>query len=170
MECSIKGCERIARYAATGWCQTHYHRYWRTGRLDIAPKPLSPDVSYRAAHARVARAFGLANIQQCISCGDQAREWAYDGTDPDELFELVRGEWPVSYSAWPEFYMPLCFPCHRAKDRAAWAAKRTHCGNGHALTVDNTYTAPSKPGSRECRTCRAASAAERYARKKKENE
>lgn len=168
MECSIEGCERVARYAGTGWCQTHYHRYWRTGSLDILPKELRTDLTYFGAHGRVKAQLGPANLNPCIECGSRAEEWAYDGTDPTARSGLVGEGWPVTYSVWPEFYKPMCRPCHRLMDASARAARRTHCGRGHGLTPENTYEPPGSPGHRECRTCRKAGSAERYARKKLE--
>lgn len=156
-ECSIADCNRQAKYAATGWCQTHYHRYWRTGTTDLLPKQLRTDIQYRAAHGRVRQFFGSASKFRCLKCGNWANEWAYDGTDPTALTGLVnvqRQDYPVTYSVWPEFYMPMCFPCHRALDKAKWSEQRTHCSNGHELTEENTYTRPSRPNTRECRQCK----------------
>lgn len=167
--CSIKKCPRPMKYRATGWCQTHYHRWWRNGSTDLVPRELDPYVSYRGAHGRVRSAFGRATDQQCIECGRKAREWAYDGTDPDELTGTVKVqgiEYPVSYSAWPEFYMPMCFGCHRLRDCGLRAPRRTHCKHGHELTPDNTYIPPSEPNGRECRTCRKENSARRYQERK----
>lgn len=36
------------------------------------------------------------------------------------------------------------------------ARVRTHCKRGHAMTPENTYTAPSHPTWRVCRACRRA--------------
>ena len=35
------------------------------------------------------------------------------------------------------------------------AAAKTHCPSGHEYTPENTYTPPSRPGWRYCRTCSA---------------
>lgn len=166
LECSIKGCENTSRYAATGWCQTHYHRYWRTGTTSLVPRPLNTDVLYKGAHARVRIAFGKAADNACVVCGGAADEWAYDGTDETARTQYIDGRWPVTYSAWPEFYMPLCYPCHRAKDRGAWAKRRTHCINGHELAVVGVYERPSRPGTRECQECRRAVGRRRYQQRK----
>ena len=32
--------------------------------------------------------------------------------------------------------------------------ERTHCANNHELTQENIYSAPGRPNSRACRTCR----------------
>ena len=160
MECSVEGCTRRRKYKATGWCQTHYHRNYRTGTTRRVNRSAREDITYRSAHSRVQRFFGPASTLECIDCGGAAREWAYDGTDPSERSEQVRvrGEmWPVTYSVWPEFYMPLCFGCHRRRDAGARAASRTHCFNGlHPMTPENTYERPSRPGRRECVACREA--------------
>lgn len=151
---------------ATGWCQTHYHRYWRTGTTGLRPKELRTDLTYRASHARVERQLGPAHLNACVACGGEAKEWAYDGTDESELFELIGGRWPVKYSVWPEFYKPMCFPCHRLMDSSVRAAKRTHCINGHEMTKENTYTRPSRPRTRECKECKRAEASARHALKR----
>ena len=154
--CSYPGCPNPAKYAETGWCITHYHRWWRTGSLEPPPQKLPrSDLTYFGAHGRVKAAFGSASKCACIECGRRAEEWAYDGTDPTELSGVVGDGFPVTYSVWPEFYMPLCKGCHRLRDRSAWSSRRTHCGKGHELTPENTYTIPSRPGTRECRTCKA---------------
>lgn len=44
-------------------------------------------------------------------------------------------------------------------------AERTHCPEGHPYDEANTYIAP-KTGHRQCRTCRKANGARRYAAKK----
>lgn len=152
--CSIAGCDRSRKYVETGWCQTHYHRYWRTGSTDILPKPMRTDLTYRGAHSRVRLTWGAASKYPCVKCEDPAHEWAYDGHDPDASTEYIQDVYKVSYSVWPEFYMPMCFPCHRAMDAGARAERRTHCISGHEMTQDNTYTRPSRPGTRECLQCK----------------
>lgn len=153
MECSIDGCENASKYKKTGWCQKHYHRYWRTGTTAILPS-LNADISYGAAHSRTRKLFGSASKFTCIECGNAAYQWAYDGTDASERTQYMEGKYKVVYSVWPEFYMPLCIKCHSRKDRSAWVSRRTHCGNGHELTEETTYTRPSRPGTRECNTCK----------------
>jgi hypothetical protein len=159
MTCTIDGCDNARKYQATGWCQTHYHRYWRTGSTSLLPKPLRGDLTYYGAHGRVKQVFGSATRCPCVLCGKPADEWAYDGTDPSAREGLAMS-FPVTYSVWPEFYMSLCFPCHRSKDARARAARRTHFGCGHEITSENTYSRPGRT-ERACRTCRAASGAAR---------
>ena len=164
--CSVEGCDNPRKYKTTGWCQTHYHRYWRTGTLSILPKTLHTDVNYRGAHGRVRALFGAASKYECVACGNSADEWAYDGADPGEKTDFSEGVYLVRYSPWPEFYMPMCFPCHRAKDAGARAARRTECVHGHEMTPENTYERPSRPGTRECKTCKAELSAARYQARK----
>ncbi len=166
-QCSIEGCERARKYLDTGWCQTHYHRYWRTGTTELLVREQRTNLTYFGAHGRVKNTFGSATQYKCVQCSRPAAEWAYDGTDESEITGLVSGKWPVTYSVWPEFYMPLCFPCHRAKDAGARAVRRTHCVNGHEMTVENTYTRPSRPNTRECKTCKAEQSAKRYAKQER---
>lgn len=55
-------------------------------------------------------------------CGDQARHWAYDHADPDEIHRPDG----IAYSGKPEHYVPLCVPCHKRADLGRtdshWAA------------------------------------------------
>lgn len=164
--CSIEGCDRRRKYAATGWCQTHYHRYWRTGTTSLLPTPLRDDLTYFGAHGRVKTVFGSATRYECVYCGESADEWAYDGTDPSEIKGTVPSGYEVYWSVWPEFYMPLCFGCHRQRDRSSWSQRRTLCKNGHPLTPENTYSRPSRPNTRECRQCKAEESRRRYLKKK----
>lgn len=69
-------------------------------------------VGYAAVHARLRRGKGKASAFQCIQCGDQAKDWAYDHTDPDERFDA-----DGPYSLDPDRYHPMCRPCHLALDR-----------------------------------------------------
>jgi hypothetical protein len=80
-----------------------------------------PDPTYAACHSRVYRAKGSARKYLCVSCGEPARDWAYDHDDPNELTGVdLNGRdvaYEVRYSADPEHYIPLCIPCHRVFDR-----------------------------------------------------
>lgn len=162
--CAIDGCARKRKYKSSGWCQTHYHRWYRTGQVHTVTHGAKPlvELTYRGTHFRIARELGPAEDQECIRCGSGANEWAYDGTDPTHKSELIAKKWPVNYSVYPELYMPLCWPCHRLMDASARAARRTHCRNNHEMTAENTYERPSRPGTRECKTCRGDNSKARY--------
>lgn len=66
--------------------------------------------TYFGAHARVKRERGPASQHIC-PCGLQAREWSYDGSDPNEMVENR-----LRFSADPEHYRALCSRCHRQAD------------------------------------------------------
>jgi hypothetical protein len=166
--CSIDGCDNEAKYVKTGWCQTHYHRWYRTGVIGLQPKDWWSPITYRSAHTRVTSVFGVAKDHLCICCGGSAKEWSYDGTDPTELSEDVKVAdeyFPVRYSLFPEFYAPKCFPCHRLGDAGARALRRTHCTYDHALTPENTYIPPGGR-KRECKTCRRKNSREQQMAKR----
>lgn len=168
MECSIEGCANQMKYGKTGWCQTHYHRWWRSGTTDLlVRRPNHEALKYRAVHAVVEREWGRARKYLCVACGDRAKEWAYDGTDPSEKEELIAGRHPVQFSVWPEFYMPMCFPCHRLKDASARWARRSHFPKcGHPRTEENIQRRKDgRPNG--CRTCKLANDRDRYLKRKK---
>lgn len=77
----------------------------------------NPEISWSAAHSRCHATWGRAAQYSCVDCDRQAQEWAYDGTDPDELYGRysTTNTW-MYFSMWPEFYMPLCKKCHRKRD------------------------------------------------------
>ena len=66
--------------------------------------------SYGAVHARM----GKASAHVCVDCGEQAKEWSYDGGCPHELTDPRRG---LRYSPDPARYSPRCAPCHMTQDR-----------------------------------------------------
>lgn len=77
-------------------------------------------VGYAGAHYRVKSVNGPAKEHRCAECKKKkAEEWAYVGGDPDELVELrypkgVPRE--IAYSVNPDYYRPLCKPCHARVD------------------------------------------------------
>lgn len=74
-------------------------------------------ITYGSAHYRVARMWGPASQYPCTACGRPAAQWAYDGTDETQLYVAKRSV--GFYSLYPEFYMPMCYLCHRLLD-AIW--------------------------------------------------
>lgn len=122
--CGIESCGRPHR--VRGLCLAHGQRV-RVHGDPQTDKPLrsyatrnwkGENVSYIGAHNRVTREHGKAAEWKCAcSCGRQANDWAYLGTDPaakvDEAGRL--------YSAGPEHYAPLAKPCHRGFD--TWQAQ-----------------------------------------------
>lgn len=121
--CEVDGCSKS--HCARGLCGTHY-KQWQTGKNPHKnPSSWHPPapVGCSAAHSRCASPWGRASQYPCVECGKRAAQWAYDGTDPMESLEGIahgsRGAVSyVLYSQWPEFYMPMCIPCHRRRDGA----------------------------------------------------
>jgi hypothetical protein len=117
--CSVGDCARPQR--KRGYCTTHASRLQRTGDacedVPIRVYSIHDVVGERAAHERAKRLWGPASVYQCVQCGGQAAEWAYDGTDPDQLYG-PSGTSKVFYSLYPEFYMPMCKKCHKGRDAA----------------------------------------------------
>lgn len=68
--------------------------------------------SYQRAHNRVAEKRGRATEHACVDCEATAREWSYDGQDPDEL----KSEHGYTYSVDVDRYVPRCIRCHRKHD------------------------------------------------------
>ena len=73
--------------------------------------------SYRTAHRRVYEARGQARGYLCVDCGQQAQEWSYDGTDPDQMWGDAHGS-VCAFSADVMRYQPRCVPDHRRHDVA----------------------------------------------------
>src|ERR1700742_1203598 len=98
--------------------------------------------SYRLAHIQLAKARGKASEYQC-TCGYPATTWAYDKSDPNELFD------GYAYSLDWSRYEPQCSSCHALKDH-----NKTHCPKGHPYTDENTtpHTRGDNQG-RKCRVC-----------------
>lgn len=103
----------------------HYRRLLRGQDLTASPR-YGGAVKYQMAHQRVKKLWGVARDHPCVSCGADACEWSYDGTDPDELEDLYMG-YLVRYSPWPEFYMPMCISCHRNFDTVRHGISRGGC-------------------------------------------
>lgn len=166
--CVIADCDRPQK--GRGWCAKHYQRWFRSGgdptvpRISV-PAPGDP-VGYYPAHQRVKNLRGAAKQYQCGKCDGQAKHWAYDNADPDE----VRDSEGRRYSLDPNHYLPLCTYCHAAFD----AEYRQQNG----ITTRIRRGRRAKCGTRaayqrwkcRCDPCRAAQAAYRAARPQKPRE
>lgn len=104
--CHVEGCERP--YRSSGYCATHHKRVQRTGHPGTADVR-GPAESYVGIHLKVARERGPASEQRCEHCEETADDWAYDHSDPEELY---RPEYGSPYSLDTARYLPLCRTCH----------------------------------------------------------
>lgn len=68
-------------------------------------------VGYNSMHQRTRRIRGTSSSHPCAECGEPAREWAYDYTDPNEMVENG-----LRYSLDVNRYQPMCAHCHRLND------------------------------------------------------
>lgn len=135
--CKVTWCSRVV--SKSGHCNAHYVRSRRGLDMD---QPLRITVqrgfyareyhdgfqyilSVPAAHERCRYLWGSASQYPCIECGNFAKYWAYDGTDPEGRLGESRPSATdgsssfVWYSLYPEFYIPLCQQCHIKRDGAA---------------------------------------------------
>lgn len=81
-------------------------------------------MSYRAAHQKVSRKRGKAVTHACVSCHEQAQEWAFCG-DADRA---ERSEYGL-FSMNELDYRPLCRRCHALERKVpcvAGVATRDH--------------------------------------------
>jgi hypothetical protein len=119
--CPADGCDRAVD--GDNLCSMHYQRVWLHGSTALPESSqkgathanwAGDDVNYHGAHLRVKRAKGLAALYTCELCNvAQARHWAYDHRDPNELTN-ARGQ---VYSGNPDRYFPACIKCHTRFDR-----------------------------------------------------
>jgi hypothetical protein len=119
--CLVDGCD--APHHAHGYCTRHATRFVRYGN-PLEPqhqptgRPLDNDrPTYTAIHRRLTRTRGKASAYACVDCGAEAREWSYDGGDPDEYqvpAKTLRGWMAVTENL--QAYSPRCVPCHRRYD------------------------------------------------------
>ena len=111
-------CEQ--RHWGNGYCRKHNARYLRHGDPLFYTHERVEQPSYYGAHNRVKSRRGSASQYMC-ACGAQARDWAYDHADPDELTAVIRHRTgsvsTAPYSASIDHYIPMCRPCHLAFDR-----------------------------------------------------
>jgi hypothetical protein len=119
--CNVDGCPNP--HQSKGYCNRHYRNFrstgnpiprgrgWRVGELSPHWKAIP---TYTAMHRRVKAKRGKASNYQC-PCGAQARQWSYDHSDPDQVWEMMGG-YLLPYSLDPALYDPLCTFCHRRRD------------------------------------------------------
>ena len=126
--CPVEGCEQMVQ--SRGLCKMHAKRDLKYGDPNITkpqhwPAPgrgeqhhnwLGDKIGYKNAHLRVKRARGVPSNYPCAHCSAPAHDWAYDHTDPAPLIGEHRGSL-LKYSGDPNYYIPLCTPCHKKFDK-----------------------------------------------------
>ncbi len=118
--CIVDGCTRLR--VGKGLCSMHWQRAKRRGG-DPGPagrvRRKHTGITYTNTHDLVRRTWGSASQYPCVNCSEPARDWAYDGTDPTQLYLPNHNDtgWHLC-SIWPEFYMPMCRRCHNRRDGA----------------------------------------------------
>lgn len=133
--CVVAGCERaaITHAGELDICATHYARKRRRGSVHIVlPRHPSGEnsykwkgdnVSYNTAHKRNQYLRGKASEYQCVDCGSQAQEWAYQYTAGDrEMTEWIEDTRvgrarELAYSPDAEHYAAMCKSCHIKFDK-----------------------------------------------------
>ena len=103
--CLAAGCHKKPK--SLGYCATHNAQYRKHGTV----KPIRnvwDEVTYHGAHRRCGALWGAAKHHPCVGCGKPAADWAYDGTDPTELYhdapdDLIRYERSSPIRAFPSF-------------------------------------------------------------------
>lgn len=78
--------------------------------------PRKAQPTYTAFHTRMRSDRGSASAHACVDCGGAARDWSYDGLDPDECTDTSYFGKPIAYSLKQEHYAPRCRPCHKIRD------------------------------------------------------
>lgn len=114
--CTYPDCQKPL--AKRGWCGMHYERWRAHGDPSITKLPRD-NPSYLSIHKQIYRRRGPARDYVC-GCGAQAKQWAYDHTDPDEVVGPMRIRdkiYMLTYSTDHSRYIPMCVPCHARFDR-----------------------------------------------------
>jgi hypothetical protein len=125
--CRITGCDKLDT-GPQGLCSMHDTRVRRYGDPNFLPErsykrgPDHPnwvgdEVTYFGLHHRLKVERGSASGYSCVSCGNQAVDWAYDHTCLEE-----RQSEHGPYSTDLNRYQQMCKPCHVSFDRKRVAA------------------------------------------------
>lgn len=83
-------------------------------------------------------------------------QWTRGGRAHRKMYELIRGRIPEGLELDHLCYTPACVnPKHlepvTREVNLARRRRKTHCGNGHEYTAENTYYRPN--GHRKCKQC-----------------
>jgi hypothetical protein len=98
--------------------------------------------TYAAVHVRLRTLRGPAREHPCVTCGQQAAQWAYGNAAPDELVN----DGGQRYSPDPDHYSPMCTGCHAAFDTAPTAAHKARIADHIRRVVDEApeFTGPQR--------------------------
>lgn len=77
--------------------------------------PRTETPGYVTAHRWIWDTKGKASEHECVQCGAEGQDWAYDGEDPMEVVAQFTHK-GLAYSLNPDHYQPMCKPCHGAFD------------------------------------------------------
>ncbi|MGS0560103.1 helix-turn-helix domain-containing protein [Microbacterium aurugineum] len=98
------------------------------GIRDLPADWFTKPISYGAAHDRVRRVHGRADMHVCVDCGHRAQHWSYNGdSEFEQSGEIHYSHGAKTFLRWStdtDAYSPRCRFCHAAKDygftRAPW--------------------------------------------------
>lgn len=76
------------------------------------------DIGYVAAHDRIRKEHGLAAERQCVSCPDQAADWALKREAREKGMESSGLHAGLPFSPDPADYQPMCRSCHSSYDKS----------------------------------------------------
>ncbi len=74
----------------------------------------SANDTYATVHSRLSVLRGPAFTHDCITCGNEADAWAFQGSD-HVLVDPIKG---LKFSLLPDDYAPMCRECHQALDKS----------------------------------------------------
>ena len=100
-------------------CSAHIRQLQSVNGKMVPIRTILDECRLRRARARRCRALWGGSNPVVVR---RPADWAYDGTDPSELYDTER--LVVAYSRFPEFYMPMCKPCHKERDVERRQAER----------------------------------------------
>jgi hypothetical protein len=174
--CSAPECNRPVGRSARGLCPRCYKRWYRHGSTSYPTQPVEPRFWPKVDKTETCWLWnaGTNGVGYGMFWVDKdrgrvlAHRYAYEllvGPIPEGLTldHLCRQPTCVR----PDHLEPVT---HRENVRRGngWGgrkARQTHCLRGHELTEANIYRKPSRPTSRECRTCMAEREAKRLRRR-----
>lgn len=112
--CSVCGKDGYT----SGLCKNHYQQRYYHGMVADPDKTFpNPPRTYEAAHGRVRALRGHAKIHGCVSCPNQATQWALKH-DAEKIANNRPGTRMHGsfFSTRVEDYQPMCRDCHSAYD------------------------------------------------------